>query len=151
MRGLTVKEKIARSIARHEGIVSFRSDFKSMGSPSQISRALRELINEGVIVRISHGIYAKARPSSLSGKPVAQAVLAELTEEVLEKMGIPVRLGQAQEAYASGRTPDVPMYTAFDTGERRITRKITIGRSTVRFENKYNTKRKKTYKDWGAG
>lgn len=115
-----------------------RGDFKSMGSQSQLSRVLKDLISEGKIIRLGYGIYAKARPSVLSGKPVPRVTLAELAQEALIKMGVEPKLGSAQAAYAAGRTPDVPVHTAFNTGKRRITRKITVGIRTVRYENDYS-------------
>jgi hypothetical protein len=134
----SVQEQMADLIAKHSGVVLMRSDFKAIGSQRQISRALKKLIGEGVIVRFGHGLYARARPSVLSGRPVPMATPAELTAEVLEKLGIPVRPGKAQEAYATGKTPDVPVHTAFNTGKHRITRKIIIGKTHVRFENDYS-------------
>lgn len=62
----TVKDNVAISIVRYGGEVVFRSDFKSLGSASQISRAPLQLINDGMILPIGHGRYAKARPSVLS-------------------------------------------------------------------------------------
>lgn len=112
-----------------------RADFNSMGSESQVSRALKELIEEGKIVRLGYGVYAKARPSSLSGRPVPRASLPELAEETLIKLGVVPKLGRAQAAYAEGRTKHVPVHTAFNTGQRRISRKLTIGRRTVKYEN----------------
>lgn len=140
MSGLSVKAKMARSIALRKGEVVLRADFESMGSPSQISRALKELTDTGKIVRLGYGVYAKARPSALSGKPVPRVSLAELAEEALKKLGVSVQLGSAQAAYAEGKTTQIPMRTTFNTGQRRISRKITIGISTVRYENNYSTR-----------
>lgn len=142
MRKLSIKHRMARSIAVRKGEVIMRGDFRSMGSESQISRALKALITEGRIVRLGYGVYAKARPSSLSGKPVPRACLAELAQEALIKMGVNPTLGSAQAAYAEGRTKHVPMYTCFNTGNRRISRKITVGRTVVRYENDFSEKRR---------
>ncbi|MDO8272038.1 MAG: S-adenosylhomocysteine hydrolase [Gammaproteobacteria bacterium] len=114
-----------------------RTDFRSMGSHSQIGRVFKVLIAEGRIVRLGYGVYAKARPSVLSGKPVPRVTLAELAQEALIRMGVEPKLGSAQAAYAEGRTPDVPVHTAFNTGKRRISRKIAVGIRTVRYENDY--------------
>jgi len=133
---------MARSIAVRKGEVIMRADFRSMGSESQITRALKALIAEGRIVRLGYGVYAKARPSSLSGKPVPRACLAELAQEALIKMGVEPKLGSAQAAYAEGRSPDVPAHTCFNTGKRRISRKITVGRTVVRYENDFSEKRR---------
>ena len=140
MRALSVKERMARSIALRRGEVLLRADFASMGSPSQISRALKELIAAGKIVRLGYGVYAKARPSVLSGKPVPRVCLAQLAQEALEKLGVTVALGRAQAAYAAGKTTQVPVRTTFNTGSRRISRKITVGISTVRYENNYTSR-----------
>lgn len=140
MSGLSVKDRMTRSIALRKGEVVLRTDFESMGSPSQISRALRDLMAAGKIVRLGYGVYAKARPSALSGKPVPRVSLAELAQEALEKLGVAVQLGRAQAAYAEGKTTQIPVRTTFNTGQRRISRKITIGKSTVRYENNYSAR-----------
>jgi len=111
-----------------------------MGSASQVSRALKALIEDGKIIRLGYGIYAKARPSVLSGKPVARVSLEELAQEALQKLGVTVQLGRAQAAYAAGKTTQIPVRTTFNTGQQRITRKITVGISTVRYENNYNAR-----------
>jgi hypothetical protein len=140
MARLSVKERMVRSIALRKGEVILRADFESMGSASQISRALKELIQAGKIIRLGYGVYAKARPSILSGKPVARVSLEELAQEALQKLGVPVQLGRAQAAYAAGKTTQIPVRTTFNTGQRRISRKITVGISTVRYENNYSAR-----------
>lgn len=140
MSRLTTKQRIARSIARRKGEVVMRADFAHIASPSQISRVLTELMEEGIIVRLGYGIYAKAMPSILSGRPIPRVTLEELTQEVLEKLGVEVRLGRAQREYNEGKTTQIPAHTTFDTGQRRISRKITVGISTVRYENDYQAR-----------
>jgi len=140
MSRLSVKERMSRSIALRKGEVILRSDFDAMGSASQISRALKALIDAGKIVRLGYGVYAKARPSVISGKPIARVTLAELAQETLQKLGVPAELGRAQKEYNAGKTTQIPVRTTFNTGKRRITRKITVGISTVRYENNYNAR-----------
>lgn len=84
------------------------------------------------------GYTQRLAPACYRADRVPQAGPSELTVEVLEMLGIPVRLGKAQEAYATGKTPDIPMHTAFNPGKHRITRKIIIGKTRVRFENDYS-------------
>jgi hypothetical protein len=137
MRRLSVKQRMVRSIALRSGEVILRADFESMGSPSQVSRALKELMDAGKLVRLGYGVYAKARPSMLSGKPVPRVSLEQLAEEALIKLGVTVQLGRAQMAYIQGKTTQIPVSTTFNTGQRRISRKIGVGISTVRYENDY--------------
>ena len=140
MGRLSIEERMSRSIALRKGEVVLRADFEAMGSPSQISRALKNLILAGKIVRLGYGIYAKARPSVLSGKPVPRVSLEELAQEALQKLGVPVQLGCAQTTYAEGKTTQIPVRTTFNTGQRRISRKITVGISSVRYENNYSAR-----------
>lgn len=139
MRRYTIKQRMIRSITLSKGEVFMRADFKSMGSESRISRALRELTEEGRLVRLGYGVYAKAQPSVISGRPVPRVSVPELVQEALIKMGVEPKLGRAQAAYAEGRTNQVPVHTAFNTGKRRISRKLTVGITTVRFENDYSS------------
>jgi hypothetical protein len=111
-----------------------------MGSPSQISRAIKELIDAGKIVRIGYGVYAKARSSIISGKPVARVTLEELAQDALLKLGVDVTLGRAQTEYRKGRTTQIPVRTTFNTGKRRISRKLSVGITTVSYENNYSSR-----------
>ncbi len=141
MRGFTVKAKMARSIARQKGEVVLRSDFAALGSPSQVGRALKWLVADVKIVRLGYGVYAKARPSTLSGRPAPRVTLEELTQEMLQKLGVVPRIGRAAAEYASARSKHVPVRVTFNTGKSRISRKLTVGISTVRFENDYGKRR----------
>lgn len=140
MSRLSIKDRMVRSIALRKGEIIMRADFDAMGSASQITRALKALIDAGKIIRLGYGVYAKARPSLISGRPMARVSLEELAQEALQKLGVTVKLGRAQTAYAEGKTTQIPVRTTFNTGKQRITRKITVGISTVRYENNYTTR-----------
>lgn len=138
MNRFSVKERMARSIALRKGEVVMRADFEGLGSRSQLSRAFKDLINEGKLVRLGYGVYAKAKPSSISGRPVVRATPAVLAQEALVKMGVKPTPGAAQQAYANKLTNQVPMRTTFNTGNKRISRKLIIGRTQVEYENNFN-------------
>lgn len=135
---LNIKNRMLRSVALRKGEVVLRDDFKNMGSPSQISRGLKELLTAGRLIRLGYGVYAKARPSSISGKPVPRAPLEVLARETLDRLKVDSQLGQAQAAYARGDTTQIPIKTTFNTGQRRISRKITVGSRSVQYENDYS-------------
>lgn len=140
MARMSVQRRMAQSITRRKGEILLRADFQSLGSVSQVGRALRGLIAQGKIVRLGYGVYAKARLSSLSGKPIPRVTLEELAYEALQKLGVVPTLGRAQAEYAAGKTTQVPVRTTFNTGRRRISRKITVGISTVSYENDYQAR-----------
>ncbi len=131
----SVRELLQRSIAARKGEVVLRRDLSRFGSPAQISRALNQLVVEGKLVRIGVGVYAKAAPGPISGRPMARQPLAALAAETFDRLGINWQLGAAQRRYASGSTTQVPWRTTFDTGRRRISRRLQIGKRVVEYEN----------------
>lgn len=96
--------------------------------------SLVALRREGKLIRLGYGVYAKARPSSLSGRPIPRKPLESLARETLEKLGVPAQPGRAVRQYLAGST-QIPARVSFDTGRRRITRKLRVGREEVVFEN----------------
>lgn len=137
MKNLSIKDRIIRSVALRQGEVVLRADFMRMGSPSQVSRALKAVVSAGKLVRVGYGIYAKAQPSALSGKPIPRQPLEALAWEALQRLNVEVALGQAQQEYAAGNTTQMPMRATFNTGQRRISRKLTVGKRSVSYENNY--------------
>lgn len=135
---LNMKERMIRSITMRRGEIIMRSDFTRMGSQSQISRLLADFVSEGRLVRLGYGIFAKARISSISGKAVPREPLEVLAQEAFRRLMIEAKPGKAQREYASGQSTQVPIQAVFDTGQRRISRKLTVGNRKVRYENDYS-------------
>jgi hypothetical protein len=134
-RPASVKQRLQRSIAARSGEVVLRRDLARFGSPAQLSRALNQLVAEGKLVRIGLGVYAKAAPGPISGIPMARQPLGALAVETFDRLGIPWRLGAAQRRYNERLTTQVPWRTTFDTGKRRISRRLQIGKQVVTYEN----------------
>lgn len=134
-RPASVKQRLLRSIAARSGEVVLRRDLARFGSPAQVSRALNQLVAEGKLVRIGLGVYAKAAPGPISRIPMARQPLGALAVETFERLGIPWQLGAAQRRYNERLTTQVPWRTTFDTGKRRISRRLQIGKQVVTYEN----------------
>lgn len=135
---LNMKERMIRSITMRRSEIIMRSDFTRMGSQSQISRLLADFVSEGRLVRLGYGIFAKSRISSISGKAVPREPLEVLAQEAFRRLMIEAKPGKAQREYASGQSTQVPIQAVFDTGQRRISRKLTVGNRKVRYENDYS-------------
>ena len=110
------------------------ADFLAFGSEASVKRALKELTSVGVLVRLGVGIYAKAKPSVISGKPIPVQPLEVLGPQVLTKLG--VRPGQSLQtaAYNSGRTAQVPTGVVVNIGKQRISRKIGFNGKFLQYE-----------------
>ena len=135
MRKLCIKDRMIRSIALRKGEVLLRADFDRMGSASQVSRALKMVVSDGKLVRLGYGTYAKAQPSPLSGKPIPRQPLEALAWEAMERLGVKINLGKALNDYATGSTNQIPMSVTFNTGDRRISRKLAVGNRSVVYEH----------------
>lgn len=61
--------------------------------PSQSSRVLKQWMDNGKLVGVGSGTYAKARPSSLSDQPVPGETLEVLPAEAFDHLGLAWKLG----------------------------------------------------------
>ena len=78
--------RIKRSVANRSDDVLLRSEFDQFGSAAQVGRALRELMLDGTLVRLGLGVYAKAKPSVLTGEPIPVRPLEVLAPAALNKL-----------------------------------------------------------------
>jgi hypothetical protein len=67
---MNITDRIKRSVSNKKGDVFLRAEFQSFGSIAQVSRSLSELQNKGALIKLGVGVYAKAKTSVLSGKPI---------------------------------------------------------------------------------
>jgi hypothetical protein len=132
-----IEERVARSIGRSSAEVFLRADFKAIGSYAQVGKALNSLTRKGRLIRLGYGVYAKAQPNELFGGLMPRKSLESLALETLKKLGVAVRLGRAAREYNEGST-QIPVHVCYDTGPRRISRTLQVGRQKVMFENNFD-------------
>ena len=124
--GITLRQRIE---AIPEDCILFRSDFPEYHTEF-VGSVLSELTNEGMLVKIAHGIYAKPRNSRFgvvlpSVDKVVQAIAARDNAEVLPSGMTALN--------ALGLSTQVPMnYTYLTTGSERTVnlsnRKVVLKR-----------------------
>lgn len=102
MPRMTTKERILASLRRSKGIAFVRKDFERFGDYRQVSRAIKELVEEGTLVRGGYGTYAKTRLSSISGKPVPAEPLLNIAFEIMRKLGVKADVGRDARALQQG-------------------------------------------------
>ncbi len=132
---MNIIDRIKRSVANRDAGVFLRGEFERFGSPAQVGRALAQLTIEGGLVRLGVGIYAKAKPSVLTGKPIPARPLEVLAPEVLKKLGIPVMPSRLTRDYNAGRSTQLPSGIVLNTGKRRIARKLSFNGKAVQYEH----------------
>ncbi len=88
-----------------------REDIENMGSPRQISRCFKDLVEMGELVKIGYGIYAKSYMSKTLNKPVIQGGFGQACKEALTKKGVKWEPGSAEQAYNAGLSTQIPVRT----------------------------------------
>src|SRR5258708_5884182 len=110
-RSPTLRQRIEQRIARKKGEDVFLTrEFKNLGGEDQVVRALRELVEEGRLVRLGYGVYGRATVSSLSGKPMlfSRDGFAGVARQALDKLGVGWGPAEAEGADNEGRSTQVP-------------------------------------------
>lgn len=131
---MLLEERLKRSISQRKDDVFLRKEFSQFGSPAQVSRALRQLIMEGRLVKLGLGIYAKAKLGVASGKPIPIKPVDVLAPKALAKLGVVVGPSRLTAAYNEGRTTQLPAGTVLNTGTRKVTRRIGFGGRVIKYE-----------------
>lgn len=134
MPRMTTKERICASLRNSKGTAFVRKDFERFGEYRQVSRALKEIVDASVLIRVGYGAYAKTRPSSISGKPVPAEPLLNIAFEIMRKLGVKADVGADAQALREGRSTQVPMPPIVNVGKARVRRKISYGNKTVVYE-----------------
>ena len=132
---MNIAGRIKRSVSNRNGDVFVRADFEPLGSASQLSRALNGLVADGTLVKLGTGVYARAKASVLSGKPIPVKPLEVLAPQALQRYGVKLEEARLTNAYNSGRSTQVPTGIVVNTGKRRIARKLGFNGKLVRYES----------------
>ena len=127
--------RIRRSIANRGDNVFLRSEFDQFGSATQVGRALRALMMDGTLVRLGLGVYAKAKPSVLTGNPIPVKPLEVLAPAALNKLGVTLTASRLTQEYNARRSTQVPAGIVFNVGRRRIARKLVLNGKAIRYEH----------------
>ena len=131
---MNIEERMKRAITQRRDDVFVRYEFSRFGSEAQVSRALRDFVSAGTLVKLGVGVYAKAKPSVLSGKAIPVKPVDVLAPIALQKLGVSVSPSKLAQAYNAGQTTQIPAGTVLNTGGRRISRKLGFGERYVRYE-----------------
>ena len=124
MKTQTLKGRINIRIRRSNRQVFLRSDFKKLGEYDQVGRALRSLEAEGQLMRVGYGLYAKARPNRLTGKPMlaADGGFEQVAREALTRLQVSYKPSDANNSYQNGSS-QIPVNSQFIVLDR-FNRKI---------------------------
>lgn len=114
----SMKFKVLERIQQLSGNVVLREDIEDMGSPRQISRCFKDLVEMGQLIKIGYGIYAKAYLSEYIKKPVIKGGFGQACKEALTKLGVAWQPGSAEQAYNAGLSTQIPVRTTVQLKSR---------------------------------
>ncbi|MFC7334572.1 hypothetical protein [Rhodocista pekingensis] len=135
----TAKQQLAELVTRSNDDVFLPRDFTRASPDSAeydtVLRAARALVREGTLVRLGYGVYARARQSPITGKPMLTAPggLEGAVRQALDKLKVVWQPGQAAQDYNSGRSTQIPVNASFRVANR-FSRKISFRGKEVVFE-----------------
>ena len=133
-----IKQRILDFLAAKPAENTFlRSEFNALAeSRSGIDKALRSLIQEGVLVRGGYGVVVRAKKGVIDGKPYTRPIVRAdiFVREALEKMGIPYGPTQVVKDYMAGKTTQMQANLVLNVGDSRVRRKIGWGPRVLRYE-----------------
>jgi len=128
----SIAEAIDRRVQRSKRNVFLRSDFVKLGSYDAVGRALRRKTEEGSLVQIGYGLYAKAARSPFTGKAAPVVGIRRLASEALGRLGKKVEPSSLGSAYNEGRSTQVPTGRSLVVKDR-VRRRIGYGGQYVAF------------------
>jgi hypothetical protein len=131
---ITVRDRIADRIRRtRKTDVFLRDDFADFGAYDVVGRELRKLVGAGMLVQVGYGLYARAKRSVLSGKPIPVAPLIGIGYQALRRLGYSPKPSQAALDYIERRTMQVPAGDRIAVPGARVRRKIAFGPRVIEY------------------
>ena len=133
-KSITVRDRIADRIRRtRKTDVFLRDDFADFGAYDVVGRELRKLVGAGMLVQVGYGLYARAKRSVLSGKPIPVTPLIGIGYQALRRLGYLPKPSQAALDYIERRTMQVPAGDRIAVPGARVRRKIAFGPRVIEY------------------
>jgi hypothetical protein len=122
---MTLREQLEERIANRGDDAFLTREFRDLGGERQVLRALRELTEEGKLIRLGYGVYGRAEISPITRQPMlAGDGFNAVARRALDKLNVPWEPPAAEQAYNEGRSTQVPMNPMVRLRGSRFSRKL---------------------------
>jgi len=130
---MTIQDRIKTRVKRCKRSVFLRSDFKDIADYDQVGRGIRNLVREGLLMKIGYGLYARARVNRITGKlmPDNTAGADGVIIEAMERLGVDYKFDDLSRMNFSGQSTQIPANVKIISMDSRFTRKIAVGKQRV--------------------
>ncbi len=131
--GQSLEKKMQYRIKRSKDTVFMLSDFVDLSDKDQVGRALRKLQKKNLIIKIGQGLYARAKISTVTNKPIPEKDLKTLATEALKKMKVKIIPSSEDNIkYNKKETTQVPTGRLI-TVKGRVSRKIGFNGNYIKY------------------
>jgi hypothetical protein len=105
----TVEYKVKQRIEKLQSNAILRSEVADLGSPREISRALKKLKEKGEITKLGYGVYGKLERSSITNRSYLKVSFLSIAREALTKLKVDWEPSDAEVDYNQGRSTQIPV------------------------------------------
>jgi len=120
-----LRQRVEARIAKRRDDAFLTREFLDLGGERQVLRALRELTEDGKLIRLGYGVYGRAEISPLTKQPMlAGDGFGQVSRQVLDKLNVPWEPATAERDYNAGRSTQVPMTPRVRLRGSRFSRKL---------------------------
>ena len=128
---MTISNKIETLIKQNEkGSLIFISDFSEYGNYDAVRKSLQRLVNKGLLIRISKGIYYIPKKDDILG--ILYPTAEEIGKSIAKRDKARIIPTGAYAQHLLGLSTQIPMNVVFLTDGSA--RKIKIGNQTIVFK-----------------
>ena len=121
----TFRERVEARIAELRDDAFLTREFRDLAGERQVLRALRELTDEGKLIRLGYGAYGRAEVSPLTKQPMLTGDgFGTVSRQVLDKLKVRWEPTTAERNYNEGRSTQVPMTPRVRLRGSRFSRKL---------------------------
>jgi len=126
---MKLEARMRQSIKRRSGYVVLREDVAHLGSKTQVSHVLNSLLKEGVILRLSPGVFAKTNETD--GGVRVLGSITDILREASKKLGIAIH----EASLPSNLNVLDSSEIVVETDNPRISRKMLIDGVKIQFHS----------------
>jgi hypothetical protein len=130
---MTIQDRLETRIKRAKRSVFMRSDFVDIADYDQVGRGLRNLVRDGLLLKIGYGLYVRARVNRITGTlmPDNPGGNDGVLIEAMERLGVNYKFDDLSLKNLSGESTQIPASVKIIPKSSRFTRKITVGKQRV--------------------
>jgi hypothetical protein len=134
-RQRTLRQRVEARIADRRDNAFLTREFRDLAGERQVLRALRELTDEGKLIRLGYGVYGRAEISPLTQQPMLTGDgFGAVSRQALDKLQVKWEPTAAERNYNEGRSTQVPMTPRVRLRSGRFSRKLSYKAMELKFD-----------------